>query len=57
MKVVIQSRVSTSIQDNKRQVDELLDYSRKNGFEVLQVFEAEPKHNPLQHNSYQDISV
>jgi DNA invertase Pin-like site-specific DNA recombinase len=39
MKVVIQSRVSTSIQDNKRQVDELLDYSRKNGFEVLQVFE------------------
>ena len=39
MKVVIQSRVSTSIQDNKRQVDELLDYSRKNGFEVLRVFE------------------
>jgi DNA invertase Pin-like site-specific DNA recombinase len=39
MRVVIQSRVSTSIQDNKRQVDELLDYSRKNGFEVLQVFE------------------
>jgi len=39
MKVVIQSRVSTSIQDNKRQVDELLDYSRKNGFEVLRIFE------------------
>jgi DNA invertase Pin-like site-specific DNA recombinase len=39
MRVVIQSRVSTSIQDNKRQVDELLDYSRKNGFEVLSVFE------------------
>lgn len=39
MRVVIQSRVSTSIQDNKRQVDELLDYSRKNGYEVLSVFE------------------
>jgi DNA invertase Pin-like site-specific DNA recombinase len=39
MRVVIQSRVSLSIQDNKRQVDELLDYSRKNGYEVLSVFE------------------
>jgi DNA invertase Pin-like site-specific DNA recombinase len=48
MRVVIQSRVSTSIQDNKRQVDELLDYSSKNGYEVLSVFEEKisgAKHN------------
>ncbi len=39
MKVVIQSRVSTNIQDNKRQVEELKDYSNKMGYEVLSVFE------------------
>lgn len=39
MRVVIQSRVSTNIQDNKRQVDELKDYSTKMKYEVLSVFE------------------
>jgi DNA invertase Pin-like site-specific DNA recombinase len=39
MRVVIQSRVSTNIQDNKRQVDELKEYSNRMGYEVLSVFE------------------
>jgi DNA invertase Pin-like site-specific DNA recombinase len=39
MKVVIQSRVSTSIQDNKRQIDELKEYSTKMGYDVLNVYE------------------
>jgi DNA invertase Pin-like site-specific DNA recombinase len=39
MRVVIQSRVSTNIQDNKRQVDELKEYSNKMGYDVLCVFE------------------
>jgi DNA invertase Pin-like site-specific DNA recombinase len=39
MRVVIQTRVSTNIQDNKRQVDELKEYSEKMGYEVLNVFE------------------
>ncbi len=39
MRVVIVSRVSTSIQDNNRQVEELKDYSTKMGFEVVKVFE------------------
>jgi DNA invertase Pin-like site-specific DNA recombinase len=39
MKVVIQSRVSTNIQDNKRQIDELKEYSKRNGYKVLSVFE------------------
>jgi DNA invertase Pin-like site-specific DNA recombinase len=39
VRVVIVSRVSTSIQDNIRQVEELKDYSTKMGFEVVKVFE------------------
>jgi DNA invertase Pin-like site-specific DNA recombinase len=39
VRVVIVSRVSTSIQDNNRQVEELKDYSTKMGFEVVKVFE------------------
>ena len=39
MKVVIWARVSTSIQDNKRQIDELKEYSLRMGYEVLSVFE------------------
>ena len=39
MKVVIYSRVSTQIQDYKRQTEELKDYSRKMGWEVLKIFE------------------
>lgn len=39
MKVVIVSRVSTIIQDNKRQVEELNDYSTKMKYEVVRVFE------------------
>jgi DNA invertase Pin-like site-specific DNA recombinase len=39
MRVVIQSRVSTNIQDNKRQIDELKEYSNRMGYEVLSVFE------------------
>lgn len=39
MRVVIQSRVSTNIQDNKRQVDELKEYSNRMGYKVLSVFE------------------
>jgi len=39
MKVVIQSRVSTIIQENKRQVQELSEYASKMGWEVIKVFE------------------
>lgn len=39
MRVVIQTRVSTNIQDNKRQIDELKEYSNKMGYNVLCVFE------------------
>jgi len=39
MKVVIYSRVSTNSQDFQRQTNELMDFSSKNGWEVLRVFE------------------
>ena len=39
MKVVIYSRVSTQIQDYKRQTLELKEYSQKMGWEVLKTFE------------------
>jgi DNA invertase Pin-like site-specific DNA recombinase len=39
MKVVIYSRVSTSIQDYKRQTEELLSYSKKMNYEVVSIFE------------------
>jgi DNA invertase Pin-like site-specific DNA recombinase len=39
MKVVIYSRVSTQIQDYKRQTEELKDYSKRMGWEVLKSFE------------------
>jgi DNA invertase Pin-like site-specific DNA recombinase len=39
MRVIIFSRVSTSIQDNQRQIDELREYSQKMNFEVIKVFE------------------
>jgi DNA invertase Pin-like site-specific DNA recombinase len=39
MRVVIQSRVSTVIQENKRQIQELSEYSSKMGWEVVKVFE------------------
>jgi DNA invertase Pin-like site-specific DNA recombinase len=39
MRVIIFSRVSTSIQDNHRQIDELRDYSQKMNFDVIKVFE------------------
>lgn len=39
MKVVIYSRVSTAIQDYKRQTTELKEYSRKMGFKVVKIFE------------------
>ena len=39
MRVIIFSRVSTSIQDNQRQIDELRDYSQKMNFDVIKVFE------------------
>ena len=39
MKVVIYSRVSTQIQDYKRQTQELKEYSQKMGWEVLKTFE------------------
>jgi DNA invertase Pin-like site-specific DNA recombinase len=38
-KVVIFSRVSTQIQDYKRQTDELLDYASKMGYSVERIFE------------------
>ena len=39
MRVIIFSRVSTSIQDNQRQIDELSEYSQKMNFNVIKVFE------------------
>jgi len=39
MKVVIYSRVSTITQDYKRQTEELKEYARKMGFEVVNTFE------------------
>lgn len=39
MRVIIQSRVSTIVQENKRQIDELMDYASKKGWEVVKVFE------------------
>ena len=39
MRVVIQTRVSTNIQDNRRQVEELKEYSNKMSYDVLCVFE------------------
>ena len=39
MKVVIYSRVSTSIQDYKRQTEELKEYSQKMGWQVVKAFE------------------
>jgi DNA invertase Pin-like site-specific DNA recombinase len=39
MRVVIQSRVSTAIQENKRQIQELTEYAYKMGWEVVKVFE------------------
>lgn len=39
MKVIIFSRVSTSIQDYKRQTEELLEYSKNMKYEVLNIFE------------------
>ena len=39
MKVVIYSRVSTLLQDYKRQTEELLDFSKKNNYEVVSIFE------------------
>jgi DNA invertase Pin-like site-specific DNA recombinase len=39
MKVVISTRVSTNIQDTKRQVDELKEFASKMNFEVVKVFE------------------
>ena len=39
MKVVIYSRVSTSIQDYKRQTEELLSYSKKMNYDVVSIFE------------------
>lgn len=39
MKVVIYSRVSTNLQDYKRQTEELKEYSSKKNYEVVNVFE------------------
>jgi DNA invertase Pin-like site-specific DNA recombinase len=39
MKVVILSRVSTSLQDNHRQIVELTEYSDQRGWNILKVFE------------------
>ena len=39
MKVVIISRVSTNLQDNKRQVEELKEFSNKMNFDVIKVYE------------------
>jgi len=39
MKVVIYSRVSTNSQDFKRQTEELMEFSKKNNYEVVDVFE------------------
>ena len=39
MKVVIYSRVSTNSQDYKRQTNELMEYSKKMNYSVMEVFE------------------
>lgn len=39
MRVVIQARVSTNSQDYKRQIEELLDYSKMMNYEVVAIFE------------------
>ena len=39
MKVVIYSRVSTNSQDYKRQTTELMEYSKKMNYSVMEVFE------------------
>jgi DNA invertase Pin-like site-specific DNA recombinase len=39
MRVVISTRVSTNIQDTKRQVEELKEFASKMNFEVVKVFE------------------
>jgi len=39
MKVVIYARVSTNNQDYKRQTEELLEFSKKNNYEVVNIFE------------------
>lgn len=39
MKIVIYSRVSTGIQDYKRQTEELMEYSAKHNFTVAKIFE------------------
>ena len=39
MNVVIASRVSTSIQDNRRQIEELKDFSKRMNYNVVNVFE------------------
>ena len=39
MKVVIYARVSTNNQDYKRQTEELLEFSKKNSYEVVNIFE------------------
>lgn len=39
MKVVIFSRVSSQVQDYQRQTDELKEYSKKMGWEVVKIFE------------------
>jgi len=39
IQVVIYSRVSTNIQDYKRQTDELMEYSNKMGYKVVKTFE------------------
>ncbi|KIA99446.1 DNA resolvase [Flavobacterium sp. KMS] len=39
MKVVIYSRVSTNSQDFKRQTEELIEFSKKNHYEVVNIFE------------------
>jgi DNA invertase Pin-like site-specific DNA recombinase len=39
MKIVIYSRVSTAIQDYKRQTEELIEYSAKHDFTVVKIFE------------------
>ncbi|MGV7105152.1 recombinase family protein [Flavobacterium sp. U410] len=39
MKVVIYSRVSTQTQDNRRQIEELKEYSLKNNYELTSIFQ------------------
>lgn len=39
MKVVIYTRVSTNIQDNQRQINELTEFSQKVGYEVVKVYQ------------------